>query len=60
MDKATLGKLNQIYLGDNVALMKQLPDNLVDLIFADPPYNMNLQKPLFCPNGAKFSGVDDQ
>ena len=60
MNKVTLSKLNQIYLGDNVALMKQLPDNLVDLIFADPPYNMNLQKPLFRPNGAKFSGVDDQ
>lgn len=33
--------------------------NSVDLIFADPPYNMNLQKQLLRPNGVVFSGVND-
>jgi len=30
--------LNQIYMGDAVKLMKQIPDRSVDLIFTDPPY----------------------
>ena len=40
----TLGSLaiNSIHQGDCVALLKQIPDNSVDLIFADPPYNLQL------------------
>jgi len=31
--------LNKIIKGDSVEVLKKLPDNSVDLIFADPPYN---------------------
>jgi site-specific DNA-methyltransferase (adenine-specific) len=30
-----------LYHGDSLSLMKQLPDNSVDLVFADPPYNLS-------------------
>ncbi|MDD1379255.1 DNA-methyltransferase [Metamycoplasma hyosynoviae] len=52
--------LNKILLGDNIELFKQIPDNSIDLIFADPPYNMNLQKDLIRYDGSKFDGVDDE
>lgn len=51
--------INKIILGDNIEVMKEMPSNSVDLIFADPPYNMNLGKPLFRPNGDIFDGVND-
>lgn len=51
---------NNIILGDNVELMKQLPDNSIDLIFADPPYYMNCEKELIRYEGIKFDGVDDE
>ena len=31
---------NKIYLGDCIELLEQLEDNSVDLIIADPPYNL--------------------
>ncbi|WGI36773.1 site-specific DNA-methyltransferase [Mesomycoplasma lagogenitalium] len=52
--------INQIILDDNINFMKSLPDECIDLIFADPPYNMNLQKELLRPNGLKFEGVNDE
>lgn len=51
---------NNIVLGDNVELMKQLPNDCIDLIFADPPYNMNCEKELIRYEGTKFDGVDDE
>ncbi|QBF34847.1 site-specific DNA-methyltransferase [Mycoplasmopsis phocirhinis] len=61
-DENTLNSLpiNQIINGDNVQIMKTLPDNSIDLIFADPPYNMNLDKDLYRFGGEKFKGVDDE
>ncbi|MDR2251306.1 MAG: hypothetical protein LBD98_00465 [Endomicrobium sp.] len=37
-------KTNHIYQGDCIEILKGLPNNSVDLIFADPPYNMQLKK----------------
>jgi len=34
-------ELNRIYNDDCLAFMKKLPDNSIDLIFADPPYNLS-------------------
>lgn len=51
---------NIFLLGDNLSTMKKIKDNTIDLIFADPPYNMNLQKKLFRPNGDEFNGVNDE
>jgi site-specific DNA-methyltransferase (adenine-specific) len=33
--------INKIYLGDCVELFKDIPDNSVDVTFADPPFNLN-------------------
>ena len=34
--------LNSILEGDTIENMKELPSNSIDLIFADPPYNLQL------------------
>ena len=36
-------KINHIYCGDCLAIMKTFPDKSVDLIITDPPYGMNFQ-----------------
>ena len=51
--------VNQVLLGDCVALMNALPDKCVDLVFADPPYNMQLQGELWRPNMTKVDAVND-
>ena len=52
-------KLNTIIQGDCIDELKNFPDNSVDLIFADPPYNMQLKNTLYRPNNTKVAGVDD-
>jgi len=52
--------LNKIIKGDSLEVLKELPDNSVDLIFADPPYNLQLQKELYRPNQTKVNGVNDE
>lgn len=51
--------LDQILLGEAVEKLKTLPDNSVDLIFADPPYNLQLGGNLLRPNNSKVDAVDD-
>ncbi len=51
--------LNTIIHGDCVEQMKNLPDNSVDLIFADPPYNMQLGTELSRPDHTSVDAVDD-
>jgi modification methylase len=51
--------LNQILYGDCIEILKRLPENSVDLIFADPPYNLQLNKDLYRPNMTKVDAVDD-
>jgi modification methylase len=48
-----------ILQGDCVALLGRLPDQSVDLIFADPPYNLQLAGELLRPNNTIVDGVDD-
>ena len=59
---AALGtlELNNIHQGDCVELLKRIPDNSVDLIFADPPYNLQLNGDLFRPDTSKVDAVDDE
>ncbi|MEC7302581.1 MAG: site-specific DNA-methyltransferase, partial [Pseudomonadota bacterium] len=33
---------NEILLGDSLELLASLPDRSVDMVFADPPYNLQL------------------
>ena len=52
-------KLDTIISGDCVAGMKELPDASVDLVFADPPYNLQLRGDLHRPNNSLVDAVDD-
>ncbi len=51
--------LNQVLQGDCVALMKALPSSSVDLVFADPPYNLQLRGRLTRPDNSLVDAVDD-
>ena len=50
---------NVIIQGDCIAEMAQLPSKSVDMIFADPPYNLQLGGDLFRPEGSRVDAVDD-
>lgn len=51
--------LNRILVGDCVEELTKLPAQSVDLVFADPPYNLQLSAELLRPNNTKVDGVDD-
>src|SRR5262245_22932392 len=51
--------IDQILLGDCVEVLGHLPERSVDLIFADPPYNLQLRQELWRPNMTRVDGVDD-
>ena len=51
--------LDSIIEGDCIAAMARLPAKSVDMIFADPPYNLQLQGDLFRPEGGRVDAVDD-
>lgn len=52
--------INKIIVGDCLESMKKIKDNTFDMIFADPPYNMQLQNELYRPNNTKVDAVDDE
>ena len=52
--------LDTILQGDCIAEMGRLPDKCVDMIFADPPYNLQLGGDLFRPEGSRVDAVDDE
>ncbi len=51
--------LNTIIKGDCISALENLPDHSVDLIFADPPYNLQLEGDLHRPDQSKVDAVDD-
>jgi modification methylase len=51
--------LDTIMKGDCVAAMDRLPEKSVDLVFADPPYNLQLNGDLHRPDQSKVDAVDD-
>ena len=51
--------LDQIIFGDCLEVLQTLPERSVDLIFADPPYNLQLQQELWRPDMTKVDAVDD-
>ncbi len=51
--------LDTVLQGDCIAEMARLPDKSVDMIFADPPYNLQLGGDLFRPEGGRVDAVDD-
>jgi len=51
--------LDEILIGDCVASLAQLPPESVDLVFADPPYNLQLESALSRPDQSLVDAVDD-
>jgi modification methylase len=51
--------LDHIYAGDCRTVLAALPEKCVDLIFADPPYNLQLRGELRRPNQSVVDAVDD-
>ncbi len=56
--KSTNLMLDRIIVGDCVSLMKKMPAESVDCIFADPPYNLQLGGELFRPDHSRVDAVD--
>jgi modification methylase len=52
-------KLDEIIQGDCIAAMRALPAGSADLIFADPPYNLQLKNELRRPDNSRVDAVDD-
>ncbi len=50
---------NRIYPGDCIQVLATFPEKSVDLIFADPPYNLQLQQELRRPDMSRVAAVDD-
>ena len=51
--------VGQVLGGDCVEAMRRLPDASVDLVFADPPYNLQLGGDLNRPDGSHVDAVTD-
>ena len=51
--------LNTILAGDCIEVMNGLPEASIDLIFADPPYNLQLRGDLHRPDNSQVDAVDD-
>ena len=52
-------KLDSIIEGDSIEVLKSLPSNSVDMIFSDPPYNLQLKSNLKRPDHSNVEGVDN-
>ncbi len=59
VNKADL-PLNQILRMDCIKAMRSLPDACIDMVFADPPYNLQLGGDLQRPDGSTVDAVDDE
>lgn len=51
--------LNTILCGDCREVLAGLPEKSVDLVFADPPYNLQLRDELYRPNQTRVDAVHD-
>jgi modification methylase len=50
---------NKIIIGDCIEQLSRLPEASIDLVFADPPYNLQLNNELYRPNNSRVDAVDD-
>jgi DNA modification methylase len=51
--------INWVIQGDCLQVLPSLPDKCADVIFADPPYNLQLQQELWRPNRTRVDAVND-
>lgn len=59
INPATPLPLDTILEGDCLEVLPQLPSGAVDMVFADPPYNLQLRNALYRPNFTRVDAVDD-
>jgi site-specific DNA-methyltransferase (adenine-specific) len=52
--------IDQVLFGDCLEVLDSLPPESVDLVFADPPYNLQLRQELWRPNLTRVDAVDDE
>lgn len=57
--RAAIEPRDRILIGDCIDELRRIPDASVDLVFADPPYNLQLDGELLRPNNTRVDGVDD-
>ena len=57
--RVSFESVGRIVVGDCVAAMAELPAASVDLVFADPPYNLQLKADLKRPDDSRVDAVDD-
>jgi modification methylase len=50
---------DEIIVGDCIEVLEALPEACVDLVFADPPYNLQLNNELYRPDNSRVDGVGD-
>ena len=51
---------NRIVNGESLEVLKKIPSKTFDLVFADPPYNMQIGEKLKRPDNSKVHGVNDK
>src|SRR3989304_357308 len=51
--------LDHVIEGDCLDVLAALPEGCVDLVFADPPYNLQLRQDLWRPNMTRVDAVAD-
>ena len=51
--------LDTLLEGDCIEVLESLPAESIDLIFADPPYNLQLRQELWRPNQTRVNAVKD-
>ena len=58
--KSNQPESDRVRVGDCVELLSALPEGCTQLIFADPPYNLQLGGNLYRPNNSRVDGVEDE
>ena len=56
----TLNLRNKLINGNSLKELKKIPEESFDLVFADPPYNLQLRNELIRPDQSKVSAVNDK
>ena len=51
---------NKLINGNSLEELKKIPDESFELIFADPPYNLQLKSELIRPDRSKVNAVNDK
>ena len=52
--------INRIVNANSIEIIKKIPSKTFDLVFADPPYNLQIGNKLKRPDDSKVNGVNDK